>query len=152
MQKRFIVIIAVLACGMFDPGMASAGSLGTYCWQLVDANGDIVCLNVNDSASQAGIFGAAGTQSTSSYKYPVVGGVSFDERSGSYQMFWTTYVTHLSTAGDVTFGAIISPSGSGQWFCGGTGCPKLFGNTSNLGPLVFQGLVSASSSLGATPK
>jgi len=154
MQKRFAITItmAVLACGLLVPDMASAGSLGTFCWQLLNANEDVICLNLNDSASQAGIFVAAGTQSTTSYKYPIVGGVSFDERSGSYQMFWTLYATNLSTSGDITFGATLNPtSGSGQWYCGGAGCSRLFGTTNTLGPMQFLGLASTSS-LEAKPR
>ena len=153
MQKRFAITItmAVLACGLLVPDMASAGSLGTFCWQLLNANEDVICLNLNDSASQAGIFVAAGTQSTTSYKYPIVGGVSFDEHTGVYQMFWTLYVTALATAGEMSFGATINPNGSGTWYCAGGGCPGLFGKSSNLGPMLFQGLVS-NSSLEAKPR
>jgi hypothetical protein len=152
MRNRFIIALAVLACGMSVPGMASAGSIGTYCWQLVNANSDIVCLNLNDNASQAGIFTGAGTQSTTTYRYPIVGGVSFDEHSGVYQVFWTTYVTALAAGGEVSFGATINPGdGSGTWYCGGIGCPKLYGNSSSLGPMLFLGLVSSTNAAMRAP-
>jgi hypothetical protein len=113
--------------------VATAGSIGIYCWQL-STFVDVVCFDLDDSASRAGVYELRGTQSTSSYRYPAVGGLAFDEKEGKYHLVFTVYFTELGTFAQVITGGDLAPStGQGPW-------ANSFGAR---GTLIFRGPLAA---------
>ena len=138
---RAWVVVAVVAV-LLVPGVAVGASLGTFCWQTLPFI-DVVCFNLDDSATQADLFVARGTDNGATYRYPIVGGLSFDEHKNLFRLTWTTFFIDSGFSGGASFGANINPNtGQGSWLS----------NFGGQGALLYIGQVSASAaSLQAAP-
>lgn len=116
MRTWLVLVVAVMACGMLVPGPATAASLGVVCWEL-QPGPDVVCVDLDDDAVQAGLLmlEIRGTQTSPTYVYPVVGGVTLDGLL--LRVSWTTYDVASGVSSEKIYGANIPLlGGPGTWF------------------------------------
>jgi hypothetical protein len=105
-MKRFWMVVFLAAALFVVPTMASAGSIGVYCWQIAPYV-DVVCFDIDSKG-----FAMAATgwdHANGSYKYAAHGGVCEDNYCNVYSFDWTSML--------VNFGADISPGSlNGVWY------------------------------------